>query len=45
MSTLFSFEGPEFYIRSWPQLVGKTFRTALFSFDAAVPIGVKMNSR
>lgn len=32
--------GDEFYIKAWPQLVGRTFREILMAFPQAVPLGI-----
>lgn len=36
---LLSFDGSEFYIAEWPQLVGKTFSEVCYYFDGAVVVG------
>lgn len=36
------FENAEFYIKSWPKLVGMNFNDVLISFPEAVPCGVKI---
>lgn len=44
ISEILSFNGPEFYIRSWPELTrrkNRSFRSVLFSFDGAIPVGIK----
>jgi len=37
---MLGFDGDEFYIEEWPQLVGCTFREAVFRFPDAVALGV-----
>ena len=34
--------GDEFYIREWPQLVGRSFQEVLLSFPLALPVGLKI---
>jgi len=44
ISEILSFNGPEFYIQSWPELTRRkhrSFRSVLFSFDGAIPVGIK----
>ena len=38
---LLGFDGDEFYIEEWPDLVGKSFFDITCRFDDAVPIGIK----
>ena len=33
--------GDEFYIREWPELVGRTFLEVLTMFENAVPLGIR----
>jgi hypothetical protein len=40
LEALFGFEGVEFYMKEWPELVGAPFGEALFQFKDAIPIGV-----
>ena len=40
---LLDFEGQEIYVRSEPGLVGKTFRDALFAYEACSPMGLCRN--
>ncbi|KAH8051616.1 hypothetical protein JL720_15104 [Aureococcus anophagefferens] len=42
---IFGFEGSEFYLKEWPQLVGRTFGEIYASFPTAVPIGLKVADR
>eukprot|EP01061_Rhynchopus_euleeides_P006537 TRINITY_DN15575_c0_g1_i2.p1 TRINITY_DN15575_c0_g1~~TRINITY_DN15575_c0_g1_i2.p1 ORF type:complete len:799 (+),score=301.99 TRINITY_DN15575_c0_g1_i2:92-2398(+) len=42
LERILGFEGCEFYMEEWPELVGKAFSEVLFSFDDAIPIGIKM---
>mmetsp|Transcript_32094 Transcript_32094/g.70212 ORF Transcript_32094/g.70212 Transcript_32094/m.70212 type:complete len:857 (-) Transcript_32094:504-3074(-) len=37
---LVGFTGSEFYIKQWPELVGRPFCDVAFSFGTAIPIGV-----
>lgn len=39
---ILGFENAEFYIKSWPKLVGMNFNDVLVSFPEAVPCGVKI---
>ena len=43
LQQLLGFEGDEFYLASWPELVGKTFRDVLRGdlLENAVPVGVR----
>ncbi|EGD80746.1 hypothetical protein PTSG_01334 [Salpingoeca rosetta] len=41
MAELLSFDGPEFYMREWEELVGRRFGEIVFMFDAAVPVGIR----
>ncbi|KAK9813412.1 hypothetical protein WJX73_006994 [Symbiochloris irregularis] len=34
--------GDEFYIREWPQLVGRSFQEVMLSFPLALPVGLKI---
>eukprot|EP00668_Euglena_longa_P015319 GGOE01019386.1.p1 GENE.GGOE01019386.1~~GGOE01019386.1.p1 ORF type:complete len:792 (+),score=259.72 GGOE01019386.1:35-2377(+) len=40
METLLGFGGHEFYMKSWPELVGKRFGDVLFQFKDAIPLGI-----
>eukprot|EP00592_Proboscia_alata_P003853 CAMPEP_0194370652 /NCGR_PEP_ID=MMETSP0174-20130528/18981_1 /TAXON_ID=216777 /ORGANISM="Proboscia alata, Strain PI-D3" /LENGTH=744 /DNA_ID=CAMNT_0039148241 /DNA_START=426 /DNA_END=2663 /DNA_ORIENTATION=+ len=40
LEELIGFEGSEFYMKEWKQLVGKTFREITVRFDNAVPVGI-----
>lgn len=42
---IFGFEGSEFYLKEWPQLVGRTFGEIYAAFPTAVPIGLKVADR
>lgn len=44
-STVFSFEGEEFYMRSFPELVGKNFIEIMNIVDHAIPIGIYRDDR
>ena len=33
------FEGNEFHIKAWPQLIGKQFGDILYAFEDAIPVG------
>ena len=33
--------GDEFYIREWPELVGRTFVEVLTMFEDAIPLGIR----
>jgi hypothetical protein len=39
--SMLGFEGMEFYMQAWPQLVGKSFGVAMERFPEAVPIGIR----
>lgn len=44
ISEILSFDGPEFYIKNWPELTrrkNRSFRSVLFSFEGAIPVGIK----
>ncbi|CAK9031960.1 Ion channel CASTOR, partial [Durusdinium trenchii] len=41
LEQLLGFAGDEFYLAEWPCLTGMSFLDASFTFDQAVPIGVK----
>jgi ion channel POLLUX/CASTOR len=41
---LLGFEGSEFYIQEWPDLVGLTFGEVLYRFEEAVVIGILRSS-
>eukprot|EP00755_Sulcionema_specki_P034224 Sspe_Gene.20976::Locus_7784_Transcript_1_1_Confidence_1.000_Length_2450::g.20976::m.20976/K21866/POLLUX, DMI1, CASTOR; ion channel POLLUX/CASTOR len=41
LEKILGFEGNEFYMEEWPELVGKPFAEVLFSFEQAIPIGVR----
>jgi Trk K+ transport system NAD-binding subunit len=38
---MMGFEGSEFYLEEWPELVGKTFYDITYRFDDAVPLGIR----
>ncbi|KAK9868350.1 hypothetical protein WJX84_002514 [Apatococcus fuscideae] len=38
---IMGFEGDEFYMRVWDDVVGRSFRDVLISFPTATPIGIK----
>mmetsp|Transcript_38832 Transcript_38832/g.47315 ORF Transcript_38832/g.47315 Transcript_38832/m.47315 type:complete len:699 (-) Transcript_38832:227-2323(-) len=38
---LMGFEGDEFYIEEWPELIGSTFYEITCRFNDAIPVGVK----
>jgi len=42
---MLGFEGDEFYSEEWEELVGKTFREAVFRFPEAVALGIMKNGR
>ena len=42
LERILGFEGCEFYMEEWPELIGKAFSDVLFSFEDAIPIGVKL---
>jgi ion channel POLLUX/CASTOR len=42
LDDLMGFDGSEFYLKNWPELVGKPFGSVLYRFDSAVPVGVKV---
>ena len=42
---IFGFQHDEFYIKRWPELVGKTFAEITFMFPDAVPLGFKRRKR
>jgi hypothetical protein len=39
--TMLGFEGNEFYVKEWPELVGKSFGDLTEHFPAAIPIGIQ----
>ncbi|KAK9820268.1 hypothetical protein WJX72_008313 [[Myrmecia] bisecta] len=39
---LLGFDGNEFYMSEWPELVGRPFSEVLLSFPDAVPLGVRL---
>lgn len=41
LERLLGFEGNEFYVQEWPELVGCCFGEIHFRFQDAVPIGIK----
>ncbi|KAL7517511.1 hypothetical protein ACHAWX_002430 [Stephanocyclus meneghinianus] len=41
LEEMMGFEGSEFYIEEWPELIGKTFYEITCRFDEAVPIGIR----
>ena len=41
LEILMGFEGDEFYLKEWKDLVGKRFGEIHFRFDDAVPVGIK----
>ena len=41
LDDLMGFEGSEFYLKEWPELVGRQFGSITFRFDCAVPVGIK----
>ena len=41
LEEMMGFEGSEFYLEEWPELVGKTFFDITCLFDDAIPIGIK----
>mmetsp|Transcript_30418 Transcript_30418/g.80882 ORF Transcript_30418/g.80882 Transcript_30418/m.80882 type:complete len:614 (+) Transcript_30418:849-2690(+) len=43
LDDLMGFDGSEFYLKEWPQLVGKCFGSILYRFDNAVPVGIKVS--
>lgn len=45
LDTITGFEGDDFYVASWPELVGKTFEEVVFSFEAAVALGIWNNDK
>ncbi|CAL5222099.1 g4408 [Coccomyxa viridis] len=38
---IMGFEGDEFYMREWPELVGRTYLEVLTMFEDAVPLGIR----
>jgi hypothetical protein len=43
-NAMLGFEGDEFYLEAWPQLVGKTFGEARRCFDTAIVCGIRQAS-
>ncbi len=41
LDRLLGFEGSEFYMKSWPELEGKTFRDIFFLFNDAIVMGIR----
>ena len=41
LEILMGFEGDEFYLKEWKDLVGKRFGEIHFRFDDAIPVGIK----
>lgn len=41
LEEMMGFEGSEFYIEEWPELIGKTFYDITCRFDDAVPLGIR----
>jgi Trk K+ transport system NAD-binding subunit len=41
LEEMMGFEGSEFYIEEWPELVGKTFYQITCRFDDAIPLGIR----
>ena len=41
---IFGFDGDEFYIKEWPELVGVPFGELVERFSSAIPIGVRLET-
>lgn len=41
LESVLGFDGSEFYMSEWPDLVGRTFDEMVFIFPAAIPLGFK----
>jgi hypothetical protein len=41
LENMMGFDGDEFYLKEWPELLGQRFGDILHRFDDAVPIGIK----
>ena len=43
LENLMGFDGDEFYLKEWPELIGERFGDIFTRFDDAVPLGIKHN--
>jgi hypothetical protein len=43
LENLMGFDGDEFYLKEWPEIVGERFGDIFTRFDDAVPLGIKHN--
>jgi hypothetical protein len=41
LENLMGFDGDEFYLKDWPEVVGERFGDIFMRFEDAVPLGIK----